>query len=137
MFIYRQKIRTRYNHTDRMGYVYYGRYAEFFEEARVDALRSIGVSYKEMEEEGMYSPVITLRVNYYQPLYYDELITVEAIVPVMPTIRTKFIFKVYNEKGELTADGETSLVFVDGVTRKPVRLPEVVEKALAPFFTEG
>lgn len=135
MFTFRHQIRTRYSHTDKMGYVYYARYAEFFEEARVEAFRSLGLSYASMEDEGIFSPIITLRVNYYQPLYYDELITVEAIVPVKPTLRTKFIFKVYNPAGELTADGETSLVFVDGVTRKPVRIPEAVEKAFEPFFS--
>lgn len=136
MFTFRHQIRVRYSHTDKMGYVYYARYAEFFEEARVEAFRSIGLSYSKMEEEGMFSPILTLRINYYQPLFYDELVTIETTMPTMPTLRTKFLYKVYNQKGELTADGETSLVFVDGETRKPIRLPEVVEKAFEPFFKQ-
>lgn len=135
MFVYNHQLRVRYSQTDQMGYVYYGRYAEFFEEARAEALRSIGINYRKMEQEGMLLPALTLRVNYYQPLHYDELVTIETTVPTKPLVRIKFLFKVYNEEGNLTADGETSLVFVDGKTRKPIKFPEVVQKAFAPFFS--
>jgi acyl-CoA thioester hydrolase len=117
-----------------MGYVYYGRYAEYFEAARVEAFRSLGISYKAMEEQGILMPVLNLNINYYKPLYYDEELRVEVTIPELPTLRIKFIYKVYNSAGELTADGETTLLFVDGVTRKPIRMPAEVTAALETHY---
>jgi acyl-CoA thioester hydrolase len=117
-----------------MGYVYYGRYAEYFEAGRVEAFRSLGISYKELEERGIMMPVLNLNINYYKPLYYDEELTVEVTIPQLPTLRIKFIYKVYNSAGELTADGETTLLFVDAQSRKPLRMPAEVIAALQPHY---
>lgn len=134
MFTHNTKLRVRYSETDQMGYVYYGRYAEYFEAARVEAFRSLGISYKAMEEQGILMPVLNLNINYYKPLYYDEELRVEVTIPELPTLRIKFIYKVYNSAGELTADGETTLLFVDGVTRKPIRMPAEVTSALETHY---
>lgn len=117
-----------------MGYVYYGRYAEYFEAGRVEAFRSLGISYKELEEQGIMMPVLNLQVNYYKPLYYDEELTVQVTIPKLPTLRIQFIYKVFNAAGELTADGETTLLFVDAATRKPMRMPAEVTQALEPHY---
>ena len=135
MFSHKHQVRVRYSHTDKMGYVYYARYAEFFEECRMEAFRSLGLQYREMEDGGIFFPILTLRVNYYKPLFYDELATIETTVAHKPGLRIKFTYKVYNEKGELTADGETSITCLDGQTRKPVPMPVIVEKAFEPYFT--
>ncbi|UPT67278.1 MAG: acyl-CoA thioesterase [Sphingobacteriales bacterium JAD_PAG50586_3] len=134
MFTHSTKIRVRYGETDQMGYVYYGRYAEYFEAGRVEALRSIGISYKKLEEQGIMMPVLNLQVNYYMPLFYDEEVTVQVTIPELPTIRIKFLYKVFNAAGELTADGETTLLFVDAFTRKPIRMPAEVIAALEPHY---
>jgi acyl-CoA thioester hydrolase len=134
MFTHNTKIRVRYSETDQMGYVYYGRYAEYFEAGRVEAFRSLGISYKELEEQGIMMPVLNLQVNYYKPLYYDEELTVQVTIPKLPTLRIQFIYKVFNAAGELTADGETSLLFVDAATRKPMRMPIEVTRALEPHY---
>jgi acyl-CoA thioester hydrolase len=134
MFTHNTKIRVRYSETDQMGYVYYGRYAEYFEAGRVEAFRSLGISYKELEEQGIMMPVLNLQVNYYKPLYYDEELTVQVTIPKLPTLRIQFIYKVFNAAGELTADGETTLLFVDAATRKPMRMPAEVTQALEPHY---
>jgi acyl-CoA thioester hydrolase len=134
MFTHNTKIRVRYSETDQMGYVYYGRYAEYFEAGRVEAFRSLGISYKELEEQGIMMPVLNLQVNYYKPLYYDEELTVQVTIPKLPTLRIQFIYKVFNAAGELTADGETTLLFVDAATRKPMRMPAEVTNALEPHY---
>lgn len=134
MFTHNTKIRVRYSETDQMGYVYYGRYAEYFEAGRVEAFRSLGISYKELEEQGIMMPVLNLQVNYYKPLYYDEELTVQVTIPKLPTLRIQFIYKVFNAAGELTADGETTLLFVDAATRKPMRMPIEVTRALEPHY---
>lgn len=134
MFTHNTKIRVRYSETDQMGYVYYGRYAEYFEAGRVEAFRSLGISYKELEEQGIMMPVLNLQVNYYKPLYYDEELTVQVTIPKLPTLRIQFVYKVFNSAGELTADGETTLLFVDAATRKPMRMPAEVTNALEPYY---
>ena len=76
MFKSETKIRVRYAETDQMGYCYYGNYAQYFEVARVEALRSLGVTYKTMEENGIWLPVVDFSINYLQPAYYDEELTI-------------------------------------------------------------
>ena len=61
MFVYSTKIRVRYAETDQMGYMYYGNYAQFYEVGRVEMLRSLGMTYKSMEESGIILPVAELR----------------------------------------------------------------------------
>jgi acyl-CoA thioester hydrolase len=82
MFIYEHKgIRVRYADTDQMGYVYYGNYGRFYEIGRVEALRSIDFSYREMEESGMMMPVYENYSRYLQPARYDDELTIKVIFP--------------------------------------------------------
>ena len=71
-------LRVRYGETDQMGYCYYGNYASFFEVGRVEALRELGLSYKEMEDQGIMLPVSHFEVDYLSPTFYDDLLTVET-----------------------------------------------------------
>ena len=57
------QLTTRYAETDQMGFVYYGNYATYFEIGRVEALRSLGLSYKTMEEEGCLLPVVDFHIS--------------------------------------------------------------------------
>ena len=68
------QVRVRYAETDQMGYVYYGNYATYFEVARVELLRSIGFSYKKLEEEGVMLPVFEFSIKYFKPAFYDDLL---------------------------------------------------------------
>ena len=69
MYTFETKLRVRYAETDQMAFVYYGNYASYFEVARVDMLRSIGLSYKAMEESGIMMPVLELKSKYIKPAY--------------------------------------------------------------------
>ena len=64
MYSLETKLRVRYGETDQMGYVYYGVYAQYYEVGRVELLRSLGISYKELEEEGILLPVVNFEINY-------------------------------------------------------------------------
>ena len=66
------KIRVRYSETDKMGFVYYGKYAEYFEVARVELLRKSGVIYSELEDLNIGLPVKKLNIYYLKPAFYDE-----------------------------------------------------------------
>jgi acyl-CoA thioester hydrolase len=75
MFTHHVQIRVTYADTDQMGYVYYGNYARYYEIGRVEALRSLGFSYKEMEASGIMMPVYENASRYLQPALYDDLLT--------------------------------------------------------------
>ncbi len=117
------QIRVRYGETDQMGYVYYGNYAQYFEVARVEWLRKLGISYKKLEEDGIMLPVLKLEVNYHLPAKYDDLLTIETSLRKKPSVRIEFDFKIYNEKKELLTTGYTSLVFIDMKRNKPTKAP--------------
>ena len=87
------KLRVRYSETDQMGYVYYGNYAQYFEVARVEALRSLGITYKELEEEGILLPVLEFTIRYIKPAYYDDQLTIKVRIPVLPKARIFFEYE--------------------------------------------
>ena len=64
MYQFTVNIRVRYAETDQMGYCYYGNYAQYFEVARVETLRSLGVSYKDLENSGILLPRASINISY-------------------------------------------------------------------------
>jgi len=134
MFIKEVKIRVRYGETDRMGYCYYGNYANYFEVARVEALRELGLSYKELEDSGVLLPVMDFNVVYHGPAYYDDVLVVKCMITEMPGVRIKFEYEVLNEKIELLTKGTTTLVFVNAETRKPCQPPAMFQEKLSGYF---
>ena len=123
-------LRTRYAETDKMGVVYYGNYPQYLELGRVEWLRSIGFTYKAMEEEGIMMPVVSLQIQYKKPALYDELITIRTKLKELPSTKIEFDYEILNEKGELLSTANTVLVFVDARTFRPVRCPEKVLKLI-------
>ena len=128
------KIRVRYGETDRMGYVYYGNYATYFEVARVETLRKLGISYKELEDDGVMLPVLDFKIKYYKPAYYDDELVIKTIVKNMPAVRIQFSFQTFNQVGDLLNEAEITLVFVNTKTQRPVKLPEDLEERFAKKF---
>ncbi len=130
------QLRVRYSETDRMSYVYYGNYAQYFEVARVEALRSLGISYKEMEEEGVLLPVSEYKIKFIKPGFYDELLTIKTTIIKLPSVRIIFQYETYNEKNEILNTAETILVFVNRETMKPCKAPLHILEKLDPFFLD-
>src|SRR5690606_20767362 len=124
MYIYETKIRVRYGETDQMGYMYYGNYAQFYEVGRVEMLRSLGMTYRSMEESGVMLPVLEMRCKYLKPALYDEEITVKVILNKIPGIKIHFRYELFNEQLQLINEGETTLAFVDIKKNKPCLPPE-------------
>ena len=123
-------IQVRYGETDQMGYVYHGNYASFFEIGRLDWLRNMGISYKEMEKKGIMLPVYSINIRYIQPAFYDDTLTITTSVKKIPTAKIEFIYEIHNQKNELITTGATTLVFVNMETRKPTRCPEYILNAI-------
>ena len=130
------KIRVRYGETDQMGYVYYGNYASYYEVARVESFRELGLSYKKLEESGVMMPVLELKTKYLQPAKYDDLLTIKVAIPEMPRLKIKYEYKVFNEAGTLLNTGETTLVFINMSTGKPVRIPERMAELLSGYYVD-
>ncbi len=134
MFVSEVKIRVRYGETDRMGYVYYGNYAEYFEVARVEALRELGMNYKDMEDSGIMLPVYTFSVKYMKPAFYDDMLTVKTSIKEIPKARITFLHEIYNQKKELLNTGEVTLVFIDTKSNKPVGAPQDFLDKITKFY---
>ena len=114
------KIRVRYAETDQMSYVYYGNYATYLEVARVETFRFLGVSYKEMEADGILMPVLELRTKYIKPVLYDDEIKVKVKISDKPNVRIHFDYEIYNQQDILTTIASTTLVFISKETGRPI-----------------
>ena len=134
MFEHQIKFRVLYSDTDKMGYMYYGQYAKYLEMGRVEALRSLGLSYKSMEESGVMMPVLELNTKYIKPLYYDDEITLVTKVVNMPDMRIYFKYELLNPAGKLATVAETTLVFVDCSTGKPCLIPANFKSKIETYF---
>jgi len=124
MIIHNTKLRVRYGETDKMGYVYYGFFAQYYEVGRTEFMRNFGLTYNEIENNGIILPVISLNIKYLKPAHYDDLLTIKTILEKIPSIRIEFKYEVYNQNNELLNIGNTTLVFVDEKTRKPRKAPK-------------
>lgn len=134
MYSHQIYIRVRYAETDQMGYVYYGNYATYFEVGRVEALRHLGISYKELEAQGVMMPVLDHYSKFIAPGTYDENLKLEVRIPESPGIRIRFEYTIWNEAGKQIHEGYTTLVFVDKMTGRPRKAPDNILKVLNPYF---
>ncbi len=129
------QLRVRYAETDQMNVVYYGNYAQYFEVGRVESIRSLGLSYKDMEAAGVIMPVVEMYVKYLRSARYDDLLTIKTILKELPTDhRIEFIQEVYNETDKLLTSGRVVLYFLDAATQQKTTMPENLMEKLKPFF---
>ena len=130
------KIRVRYKHTDQMAICHHSNYICYYEAARSELLRYLGMSFAEVEKRGIMMPILQEQSNYHRPAYYDELLTVRIMLRELPTARINFFYEIYNEKGELLHTGKTQLDFIHRDTRRPCRVPDWFLKLVADKWTE-
>ena len=124
-------VRVRYAETDKMGVVYYANYFVWFEVARADLLRSLGWTYREMEQAGISLPVIEAQCQYHRPARYDDELEVRAEGRMLSPVRMEFRYAVVRrEDAALTASGTTTHAAIDPRGR-PCRLPDRIRKVFA------
>lgn len=116
----------RYGETDQMGVVYHGNYAQYLEIGRVEWLRNLGISYREMEKNGIMLPVVSLSLEYKKSAYYDDLINVKTQLIKEPTAAIEFKYEITNQSNEILTFGNTVLVFINMKTNKPVKCPQFI-----------
>jgi len=134
MLVTETTIRVRYGETDRMGYVYYGHYAEYFEVGRTEMLRSLGMTYKTMEDSGIILPVRSMSINFKIPAQYDDLLHIKTYLKSFPEVKLDFYYEITNDKNQLLCSGNTVLVFVDAKTKKVLRAPANFLDAVRKYF---
>lgn len=125
MYTYDAKVRVRYSETDQMEVVYHGNYYTWFEVGRSEFFRSLGYTYKELEEEGIILPVIESNCQYIQPArYYDDVI-IRTRIHSFKGVRLTFAYEVIKKENHaLLAKGRTVHAFVDK-NLKPLRIKKV------------
>ncbi|MFM7216507.1 MAG: acyl-CoA thioesterase [Bacteroidota bacterium] len=128
------KVRVRYAETDRMGYVYYGNYATYLEVARVELLRSLGFSYRSLEDKGILLPVSDMNIRFLRPAFYDDQLVIRTTVSEKPGVRIQFEYEIVNESAEVITKASTTLVFIDKSTGRPCPPPEDVLSAFLRHF---
>jgi len=134
MYSHKTNIRVRYGETDKMGFVYYGIYAQYYEVGRVELLRSLGISYKSLEDSGYELPVVSFKINYKRPAFYDDEIIIKTSISETPSSKITFDYECFNLDGTLINNGQVVLVFVNRDTKKPCKPPQIIIDNLKNFL---
>ncbi|WP_024568035.1 acyl-CoA thioesterase [Elizabethkingia anophelis] len=128
------RLRVRYAEADPMKYVYYGNYATYFEVARVELFRGIGMSYDEIEKRGIWLPVSEYNIKYLKPALYDQELRIEVKVKERPGVRIIFDYEIYNEDDEKLTEASTTLFFLDAEKNKVVKCPDWLMQLMDKHF---
>lgn len=136
MYTSEHQVRVRYAETDQMNVVYHGNYAQYFEVGRVEAIRQLGLSYKDLETSGIIMPVIEWTAKFLRPAHYDDLLTVRTTLKEMPVNhRIEFIQEVFDEKGKLLTSGKVLLYFLRSPSMEKTDMPLEMAQRLQPYFS--
>jgi acyl-CoA thioester hydrolase len=107
-----------------MGFVYYGNYPLYYEVGRVEAMRNIGIPYRLLEEKGVMLPVKSMEISYRAPAHYDDLLTIETSIIELEGTKIVFEHRIFNEQEQLLNTAKIVLIFVDGTTKRPMKVPQ-------------
>lgn len=125
------EINVRYAETDAMGVVHHAVYPVWFEIARTDYIKVLGLSYSEMEKGGVMLPVTAITVKYHLPAKYDDSLVVTARITRLTPARVEFAYTVtIKNSGEMITEGTSSHAFVSSTTFKPLNF----KTAMPDFF---
>jgi acyl-CoA thioester hydrolase len=135
MFSFDTQVRVRYADTDQMQVVYHAKYIEYFEVGRTDAMRSLGITYKDVEQAGIIMPVVGVDCKFIKPALYDDLLTIRTSLLHLPKDhKIEFHQEVYNEKNHLLCKGKVVLYFMEKITFQKTGMPSMLTTKLEPFF---
>ena len=125
------EFRVRYGETDRMGVVYHAEYLAWCEMGRTEYIRSLGMSYAEMEQRGVPLVVAEAGIRYHAPARYDDTIRVSTVLSRLGSRGLTFDYVITNaHSGQRLASASTTLVALDA-TGKAVRIPPEIHSLLA------
>jgi acyl-CoA thioester hydrolase len=130
MIEHEYKFRVTYPDTDKMGTMHHANYVKYYETARWELFRSIGIPYNLVEELGVMCPVISMKFKFIKTTRYDEQLTVKTRLKDIKGVRMSFYYKLYNEQNELINEAETDLAFVGVNDWKPCPPPDFLLHAI-------
>tara|TARA_B100001758_G_scaffold223042_1_gene213425 strand:- start:724 stop:1137 length:414 start_codon:yes stop_codon:yes gene_type:complete len=136
MITFSTSVRVRYGETDQMGFCYYGNYAQFLEVARVEALRTCGFSYKELEDQGVLLPVRSYSIKYISPAKYDDILKIQTTITKLEGARIEFSYVIHTSEDVLIAKAETDLVFVSADSLRPIPMPKKFKELVLKLESE-
>jgi acyl-CoA thioester hydrolase len=118
--IFKHSLRVPYANIDKMGFVYYANYFVYFEMARAQMLRDVGLPYGELEDRGVMLPVVEAHCEYKKPAHYDDLLTIQSVA-VLKGSRLRIDYEIVRDQ-ELIATGYSEHVCMssDGKVMKPI-----------------
>ena len=132
--IYRRRV--RYRECDPMSVAYHTFYLDYFEEARTEALRDIGLPYKQLEDSGIIMPVVEASVRYLAPARYDDMLEIETVFEGIPRVRVTISYTVRRENEDtVLATGTVVLCFVDIKRGRPIPAPKAIRDAFSSKFS--
>ena len=120
------EIRVRYPEVDAMGYLHHSRYLQYFEMGRVELLRSLGHSYAELEQQGVFFVVVKAEVRYKSPARYDDVLTLTTRVVKQTHVRYDHSYEL-RRGSTLLAEATTTIACVDR-SGQLVQIPESLGK---------
>jgi acyl-CoA thioester hydrolase len=127
-------VRVRYAETDAMGVVYYANYLAFFESARIEYIRAIGCSYRDMEATGVVAAVTEAHCKYLAPARFDDLLTIYVRIERLRKASMTFAYEVWREEdGVLLSEGTTAHACLNRETLRPAPLPLEFREATIAF----
>lgn len=121
---------AKYYETDQMGIIHHSNYIRWFEEARIDFMNQIGLTYKKMEAEGIISPVLKINCKYLKMMYFDDIATIKIKISSYTGVRFTFEYEIFNQNKQLCTIGYSSHCFMNR-NNHPINL-----KKLKPDFDE-
>lgn len=129
----RSHVRVRYGETDQMGVVYHANYIVYFEIGRTELMRSQGLDYAQMEQEGISLAVIDVGVRYHRPARYDDQLSILTRLTEASGVRARFEYRIERQEGdeaELICTGHTTLASI-GKNGRPMRIPSPYQERIA------
>ncbi|MAH81968.1 MAG: thioesterase [Flavobacteriaceae bacterium] len=128
MKYFSEPFRVKYSDTDQMGYMHHSNYLRFFENARISWLRDLGVSYKNMEKDGILMPVVASSLKHIKPAFFDDQLYIQIILERLPKASLEFSYVVLNQNEDTICRGYTKLAFLKSNSQKPIRCPDFIYK---------
>jgi len=128
------KIRVLYSDTDQMGCVHHSNYLKYYETARWELFRQLGIPYREIEEKGILLPVIKVTLKFINPAFYDQELTIETTIQPCKGARIGFSYRLLNEAKELINEAEISLACVNKETGRPCYPPAFIAEKINSYF---
>ncbi len=119
-------FRVSYSDTDQMGFMHHSNYLKYYETARWELFRSIGMPYHKIEGEGIIFPVTDISVKYIKPAYYDQEISIDTAIKSLTGARMIFYFLATNENGETINEAQITVASVRKINNKACQMPKSI-----------